>query len=136
MKKIKEVLYAAAAVLIFAAVISAVVYYQNSAAPGGGTETFLGKIEMSFSSWSPSFDECIMPAPLLRTDNNTFYLKNICNYINPSGSEIGLYGKNVEIKGKLIKEELDVPLRKEQNSPTEKRLFDVIMISDLKILDV
>ncbi len=68
-------------------------------------------------------------------DNNTFYLKNICSYIKTSESGIGLYGKNVEIKGKLIKEELDVPLKKEQNPPTEKKFFDVIIVSDLKILN-
>lgn len=119
----------------------------------GDVVTIVGSLQMPMASWSPSFDECISPSYFIETGSREiYYLENICPYLYLSSKE-NLTNESkevivtterpqftanirVEIRGKFEKREVVVPIRKEPNAPTKKEIFNVIVVSDLKVLNI
>lgn len=115
----------------------------------GSLINVVGTLKMPMASWSPSFDKCISPSYFIETDSGEiYYLENICNYLYIYNENLTSNSKKVvvtteklhansrvEVMGKFEKKEVNVPARKEQNAPTKKGTFNVIVISDLKFLN-
>jgi len=117
---------------------------------GGGEVTIKGVVKSSIGhSWNPQFDQCTTAPPILETElGDSYYLANICPYVSllPGEKLINskviveergtpaLAGEQVEVKGKIEKREVSVPLEKEPNSPTKMESFDVIVVGELRIL--
>jgi len=114
----------------------------------GDIITVVGTLQDVINQWPLFFDKCVFDSPSVKVNGKIYYLENICPYlylfsgkltdrkiIVSSESDVLAPGKTIKVTGKIVKREVKVPLRKEPNPPTKIETFDVIVVSDLKVLN-
>lgn len=91
-----------------------------------------GVLKQDFSSWTPHFNRCTSEDWSIRYNDKTYYLANVCSFGLSAFRKMSK--KEVIVKGRLEEREVDVPLRKAPNPPTEKKIYTVINVQKIKVI--